>query len=253
MESNKIVAITQARTGSRRFPNKVLKTINGKSLLEIHLERIMKSKSIDDIYVATTRSSKDNIIEIIAKNLGIKTYRGSENDVLARFYNCIKNVKPKYIIRLTSDCPLIDPDLIDEIINFSREKDYDYISNTLIEHFPDGQDIELFKFSALEIAYKNAKKKSEREHVTPYIIKNSSFHNKNIFKSKNYSSTINYNSIRMTVDEEDDFKTIEYLVSKLGLKKNWKEYAEFLKNNSSFVFNSNIIRNEGYLNSIKDE
>ena len=89
--------------------------------------------------------------------------------------------------------------------------------------------------------------------MTPYIIKNSSFHNKNIFKSKNYSSTINYNSIRMTVDEEDDFKTIEYLVSKLGLKKNWKEYAEFLKNNSSFVFNSNIIRNEGYLNSIKDE
>src|SRR5690606_21561491 len=138
-------------------------------------------------------------------------FQGSTEDVLDRFYNAVKDEKPEYVVRVTSDCPLIDAKLIDQVINMVIEKNLDYGSNTLKEEYPDGQDVEVFKFDALKNAWENASLLSDREHVTPYIRKNSSFNNKHLFKSENFDSPANMNHIRMTVDEPIDLETIRIM------------------------------------------
>lgn len=245
-----ILAITQARTGSTRFPNKVLKTIKGKSLLEIHLKRILKSKKISKLVVATTSKEEDKIISEIAYKVGVESFKGSEHDVLDRYYNTAKKYNPTWIVRLTSDCPLIDARLIDQVIKKAQRENLDYCSNTLIEAYPDGQDIEVFKFNSLEIAWSKAKSISDREHVTPYIKNNSSYLQGKIFKSNNFPSNKNYNKVRLTVDEQEDFKVIEFLINKLGFDSGWIDYTkEYLKNNYISSLNKNIERNEGYRKS----
>ena len=249
----KKLLITQARLGSTRLPNKILKKINKVTLLEIHLNRIKKAKTIDDIFIATTTKNKDDEILKLANKLGFKCYRGSENDVLDRFYKTAITSKTDYIIRVTSDCPLIDPNLIDEVVNAALDSGVDYYSNIFDENYPDGQDIEVFKFKALEDCWKNAKKKSDREHVTSYIRNNSINKGKQTFSSKSHTSNFDYGDVRMTVDNIEDFKVIEKLVKKLGLKSSWKEYADYYLNNEDiFKLNQNILRNEGYLKSIKN-
>lgn len=250
-----IVVITQARLGSTRLPNKVLKTIGGKSLLEIHVNRIQKAKTITKIIVATTDKPQDDHIESSMKKLGISVFRGSENDVLDRFYQTVKDIKPQLIVRLTSDCPLIDPELIDLIVIKTIENSVDYCSNTLLETFPDGQDIEVFTFKALEKAWEMAKLQSEREHVTPFIKNNSSFYGKNKYTALNIPSDNEiYKDVRMTVDELEDFSMIKLLINKLGVSATWKNYADLYMNNENInSLNKNIIRNEGYLKSIKKD
>ena len=249
-----ISVITQARVGSTRLPNKVLKKVLGKTLLEIHIERVKKSKLVDKIIIATTTNKSDNIICDLAKKLGVDYFKGSEYDVLDRFYQAVKNEKPNFIVRLTSDCPLIDPELIDNVLQNAIKLDLDYYSNTLIECFPDGQDIEVLKFKSLETAWENAKLNSEREHVTPYIRKNSSFNGGALFKSDTYKFHKNYKNVRLTVDEEKDFKVIDLLVKKIGLDKSWLDYTKlYLMDNKINSLNKNIIRNEGYLNSLKKD
>jgi spore coat polysaccharide biosynthesis protein SpsF len=144
-----VLAITQARSGSTRLPNKVLKTIGNQTLLDIHLQRILTSKKIDQLLVATTVDELDLRIVEIAKAKDLPFYQGSIANVLDRFYQAAVTFKPKWVVRLTSDCPLIDAELIDSVINYAIEKDVDYCSNTLRPSFPDGMDIEVFKFSAL--------------------------------------------------------------------------------------------------------
>jgi len=246
----KVLAITQARTGSTRLPNKILKTINNKTLLEIHLNRIQKSKNISKIIIATTTDPSDNAIVNIADKIGVDYYKGSVDDVLDRFYLAAKPYKPEWIVRLTSDCPLIDPLLIDKVVAMAINENLDYCSNTLIERFPDGQDIEVFKYSALEKAWKEAKLKSEREHVTPYLKKNSTFNGGNKFNSNNYPCKSDYNRVRLTVDELNDFKVIEYLIKKLGWNAKWEEYTKEYLDSDISKLNQNIIRNEGYKKSI---
>lgn len=250
----KVVAITQARSGSTRLPNKVLKQINGKSLLEIHVDRIKQSKLVSDIFIATTTAKNDNQIEELAKKLNVNYYRGSENDVLDRFYQTIKDVKPDLIVRLTSDCPLIDPVLIDEVVQKAIDLKLDYYANVMEESFPDGQDIEVFTFNALEKAWKETYLKSDREHVTPYIRNNSSYKGGTLFTSDNYSINRNYNQVRLTVDEPADFEVIEKIIAKLGLNASWKTYADYYLDNSQIkALNNTIIRNEGYQKSIKQD
>ena len=204
----KTIIVTQARTGSTRLPGKVLKKVNGKTLLQIHLERLKKCTKADTIIVATTVNDVDETIYAKSREWGFNASRGSEQNVLERFYEAVKDEKPDWIVRLTSDCPLLDPKLVDEVIAFAQNHDYDYVSNGLVEHFPDGQDVEVFKFSALEVAWKNARLQSELEHVTPYIINNSDVRGGKIFKGKNYACEKNYSHIRMTVDEPRDFELI---------------------------------------------
>lgn len=250
---NKTVLITQARTGSSRLPNKVLKEINGKSILQIHLERLKKCKSVSEIIVATTNKHEDQIIFDKSIEWGFGTYRGSEKDVLDRFYNAVKDKKADWIVRVTSDCPLIDPILVDKVVNFVQGCNKDYGSNTLIENYPDGQDIEVFKFSALEAAWKNAKLVSELEHVTPYIKNNSDFKGGTFFSAINFPCDSDYSKIRMTVDETQDFELISVLVNDLGTDKTWLEYTNYMIIKDLVKINDTITRNEGLLKSLKND
>ena len=245
--------ITQARSGSTRLPGKILKKINDESLLEIHLKRLNKCSNVSNIIVATTDKPEDKVIYDYAIDGGFNSFRGSESDVLDRFYQAVRNEKPDWIVRVTSDCPLIDPFLVDKLIKFAHNNNRDYCSNTLIENYPDGQDIEVFKFSALESAWKNANLPSEREHVTPYIRNNSDFKGASLFTALNYPCDSNYSMIRMTVDESRDFDLIKVLINNLGTDKTWLEYTNHIIKNDLNKINNSIIRNEGFLKSIKND
>lgn len=250
----KVVVVTQARSGSTRLPNKVLKEIQGKSLLQIHIDRIKQAKLINEVIVATTVNKIDDQIEVLANKLNVKIYRGSENDVLDRFYQSVKNIKPDFIVRLTSDCPLIDPVLIDEVVEQAMERKLDYYANVMEELYPDGQDIEVFTFKALKNAWNTTQLNSDREHVTPYIRNNSSYKNGILFKSDNHSLNGNYNHVRLTVDELVDFEVVEKIIEALGFNQDWKTYADYYLNNKEIhSLNSSVIRNEGYIKSIKND
>jgi len=253
MENRKIIIVTQARLGSTRFPGKVLEKIGKISLLEVHLQRIKKSKLTSKIVIATTTEEGIEAIEQIAINESVGIFKGSTEDVLDRFYQAVKAENHDYIVRLTSDCPLIDPILIDEVIKLALEHKLDYVSNTLLELFPVGQDIEVFSWNALEKAWEEARLPSEREHVTPYIRKHCDFNGGKIFKAMNYGSNENYSHIRMTVDESSDLDAIKILVDKLDAETDWKTYTDFIIGNPQLFTNQQIIRNEGYLKSIKKE
>lgn len=247
------VLITQARTGSTRLPNKVLLKIGEKELLKIHLERLSRAKHIDKIIVATTNSSDDDTIEKLCFDWNIECFRGSEHDVLDRFYNAAKTKEPKWVVRVTSDCPLIDSDMIDAVIYLAKLNDVDYAANILEERFPDGQDVEVFKFAALQDAWLNAKLNSEREHVTPYIRNNSTFKGKNKFTSVNLPCFADFSKIRMTVDEPKDFELMTTIVNNNGISLTWLSYTNYILEKGLQEINKDIIRNEGLLKSIKND
>lgn len=249
----KTVLVTQARMGSTRLPGKVLLEVNKTPLLKIHLDRLNKSKNVDKIIVATTDNSDDDIIEKLSTEWGYEVFRGSENDVLDRFYQAVKNLNPEWVVRVTSDCPLIDPLLVDEVIEVTQANSMDYGSNVIDETFPDGQDVEVCKFTALEMAWRDAKKDSEREHVTPYIRNNSDLKGGNIYKAISIKNEIDFSKIRITVDEERDFVLINKIIDELGPNKSWQEYVNYILTSNLKNINGNIIRNEGYLKSFKND
>jgi spore coat polysaccharide biosynthesis protein SpsF len=249
----KTVLVTQARMGSTRLPGKVLMEVNKTPLLKIHLDRLSESKNVDKILVATTDNSEDNIIEKLVTEWGYEVFRGSENDVLDRFYHAVKNLNPDWVVRVTSDCPLIDPMLVDSVIEITQTNLKDYGSNVIDETFPDGQDVEVFKFSALETAWKNAIKDSERAHVTPFIRNSSDLNGGDIYSAISIKNDIDYSKIRITVDEKRDFELIHIIICALGFKKSWQEYVDFILLNNLTEINGNINRNEGYLKSFKND
>lgn len=250
-----ILAIIQARMTSSRLPGKILMDIDGQSLLEINLRRIVQAQAIDKIVVATTNLPSDDITAQVVSTLGFSVFRGDENDVLDRFYQAAtqQTNQPDYIVRLTADCPLIDAALIDKIIGHALENQLDYCSNTLDPHFPDGQDIEVFTFSALQQAWQAASLASEREHVTPYLWKNSTFKGGTLFKSDNYTEgEKNYGHLRMTVDEQSDYALIAILLRGLGTDCPWREYAEYIEQHLEIkAINQTISRNEGFTKSLQ--
>ncbi len=212
----KKVAIIQARMTSTRLPGKVLKEVLGKPLLAYQIERVKRSKLVDEIVIATTINETDIPIVNLCDKLGIKYYRGSEEDVLSRYYEAAVIAKADIIIRLTSDCPVIDPYVIDQVINYYliSNNNYDYVSNSLVRTFPRGMDTEVFSFEALVNAYYNAKKKYEREHVTPYI-----YQNTDKFQIANVENKSNESKYRWTVDTEEDFLLIKKIIEE-QYKKN---------------------------------
>ncbi|NMA49297.1 MAG: NTP transferase domain-containing protein [Tissierellia bacterium] len=207
-----IGAIIQARMGSTRLYGKVLKEIKGKSVLRHVIERVQQSKLVDEIVIATTIHERDNAIENEALKCGVKVFRGSEDNVLSRYYYAAKENKIDVVIRITSDCPLIDPFVMDEIINRYLNGDYEIVtnagSNLSQRTYPRGLDTEVFSFDVLEDAFKNAKETYQREHVTPYIYENS----KKVFIYKN---DIDYSKHRWTLDTEEDFELISRIYDRL--------------------------------------
>jgi len=238
-------AIVQARMASKRLPGKVLKDFFGAPMIKMILDRISKSKKINKIIVAITDNPIDNILNDWLINNSYKVFRGNENDVLERFYKCSKFYNSEDIVRITADDPFKDHHIIDEMIDLYYDSpELDYLSNSIYPSFPEGLDIEIFSFEALSIAYKNAKMKSEREHVTPYIWKNP-----NKFNIANFKSHIDLSSWRMTVDRAEDLEFMNALMKLIKYNKeiSFSELREILISNTYLKdLNSNIPRNEGY-------
>jgi len=250
----KILAITQARYGSTRLPAKVLKKVGEKTLLEIHLERILQSKRISLLVVATTDEEGANNIVDIAKKMKVGYFQGDVDDVLSRFYHAAKPENPDYVVRITSDCPLIDPTLMDNVIDSCIDSDFDYVSNTMDPTYPDGVDVEVFRFSALEQAFNEATLRSDREHVTPYIWRNSSYKGGTLFKSSNVENCKDYSNYRITVDTDEDFQVIRCLIENLGASRTWVDYVNFLSDNNQIKeINQQYKRNEGYAKSLLND
>jgi spore coat polysaccharide biosynthesis protein SpsF (cytidylyltransferase family) len=239
----KVLAIIQARYNSTRFPGKVLKKINNKTILEILIRRLSRSKHISKIIVACSDNRNDEAIVAICRKLDINYFIGSENDVLNRFYHAAKKYRGFNIVRITADCPLIDPKIVDDVISNFFLRNADYGSNINPPTFPDGLDVEVFKFRVLKEAYINAKKSTEREHVTPFIINNKKF------KKFNLKNSIDYSTLRLTLDEKEDFVLIAKIIKyfKNNLNFNLKNILDlYMKKKNFFLNNSHLVRNEGY-------
>lgn len=235
----KVVCIIQARVGSRRLPRKVLKELCAKTVLEHDINRLKKVKNIDEIVIATTTEEKD--IEIVneAKRLGVNYFRGSENDVLSRYYLAAKEIEADTVVRVTSDCPCIDFNVTEDIISFylKNNEKYDYVSNTLDRTYPRGLDTEVFSFKVLEEAYLNAKEDFEREHVTPYIWDG------NRYNINQYKSNDDNSDLRLTLDTKEDLELLTEIYNELYEKNNYFSLEDILK----------LFANKAYLKEINSE
>ncbi|OPY58786.1 MAG: 3-deoxy-manno-octulosonate cytidylyltransferase [Pelotomaculum sp. PtaU1.Bin035] len=198
------VAIIQARISSTRLPGKVLLMLADKTVLAHVIERCQGAHLIDEVIVATTTKTADDPIEHEAKKYHIPCYRGSEDDVLRRYYEAAKTHHADKVVRITSDCPVLDPVVMNQVVSrFMDEPVVDYCSNTLERSFPRGLDTEVFSFDALEKAFIQANKSEEREHVTPYIYKNP-----RQFKLRSYENDVDFSNYRWTLDTEADWQLI---------------------------------------------
>lgn len=223
----KIVAIIQARIGSTRLPRKAMKLIMGKPMLSHQIEQIKKSKEVTQIVVATTNLKKDNTIISFCEKNKINWYAGSEKNVLERFYFTSLKYKADIIVRLTSDCPLIDPNIIDKAIRIFNAGNYDYVSNTCPSKgatYTDGMDVEVFDFFSLLTAYLKCKKKSDREHVTHFFWKK-----KSQFKIFRFDLKKNYRFYRLTVDYIEDFILIKKIIVYFKKKKKKITFSNIIK------------------------
>jgi len=240
-----IVAALQARMSSSRLPGKVLMPLLGKPMICHQIDRIKRSKMIDKLVVATSTHSSDNPLAMQIQDLGVECYRGQLKNVLSRLYGATSKFKPDHVVRLTGDCPLIDPEVIDKTIEHHLQLDLDYTSNILPPSFPDGLDVEIVKFDIFKKINSFAVTKSEMEHVTLYIRNN--LHK---FKTGNFSSNINLSDKRWTVDNIEDFIFVEKVYEELYSNKRNFSMADVL----SFVkLNPEIEKINSHYRTIENE
>jgi spore coat polysaccharide biosynthesis protein SpsF len=211
----RVLGIVQARLGSTRFPAKIFKEVLGKSLLEIQVERMSKSKSFTEIVIATTTNRNDDLLYNYCLSRGWKTFRGSETDLLDRHYKVALEYNADAVVKIPSDCPLIDHNIIDKVVDYYTENypQYDYVSNLHPPTYPDGNDVEIMSLNTLKTAWENAEKVYQREHTTPYI-----YENYTIFKIGNviWETGLDYsNSVRLTIDYPEDFDLIKKIIEEL--------------------------------------
>jgi len=238
----KIVGIVQARMGSTRLPNKVTKMIDGKPMIELLLARLARATKIDQIVVATSKDARNKPLFELVFGLGYICYEGSENDVLDRYYQAAKSVAADVVIRVTGDCPLIDPALVDEIICCFMKSGVDYCSNINPPSYPDGLDIEIFKFKALERAARETDKAYDREHVTPYMRDAGRFSQASMQYKEDLSA------LRWTVDELADFEVVSKVFAHFApeIYFPWEQVLELQRSQPQiFSANQKLIRNEG--------
>jgi spore coat polysaccharide biosynthesis protein SpsF len=207
----KLAIIVQARMTSTRLPGKVLLTVMGKPLLSYQIERLRRIRNTE-LVVATTRNREDDAIEAVCRDLDVIVFRGDENDVLSRYHGAALSVGADVVVRVTSDCPLIDPDVSERVINryLSERESVDYVSNTLVRTYPRGLDTEIFPFSVLDIAYKEAGRPYEREHVTPYI-----YTHPERFRVGQVTDVEDRSRLRWTVDTPEDFEFVRLVLENL--------------------------------------
>lgn len=241
----------QARVNSRRFPKKVLAKIESKPMIWHVINRTRKVKGVNKIILITTQKKDDKILLKIAKNNRIQSFVGDEKNVLNRHYQCALKYNADVIIRITGDCPLIDPKIVEKMLDFYIKHDYDYVTNTLVPTFPDGLDTEIFSFKILKKITNKAKLPSEREHVTSYIKNHLSE-----FQIFNYKNSKDLSKYRWTVDEKDDLRFVREIYSRMSPKQifSTKDVLKIISNNPKLVnINNRFNRNEGYVNSLKKD
>jgi spore coat polysaccharide biosynthesis protein SpsF (cytidylyltransferase family) len=209
----KTAAIIQARMGSTRLPNKVLMPVLGKPLLGWMLDRVKLCTEIDSIIVATTTDPRDDAIAQFVEQSGHIVYRGSENDVLDRYYQAACMVKPDAVARITADCPLLDPAVLGSLVREFKTCGVDFLSNSepLPSSWPDGMDVSVLRFNALEKAWKEAVKPSDREHVTFYF-----WNNSHIFNCQRIDHSPDLSKFRITIDYPEDFDIIKTIIEHFG-------------------------------------
>jgi len=248
--------ILQARMTSTRLPNKVLMPILGKPMLAHQIKRLTRVKTHHQLVIATSTQITDDPIEALCQQYKVHCFRGSLNDVLARYYYTAcqfkKNNTLKNIVRITGDCPLIDSDIVDNVINLFLTSNVDYCSNCAPATLPDGLDVEVFSFTALKKAHQLAKKSSEREHVTLFIR-----NNPKLFNMNNYHHHTDLSHFRWTVDEPKDFELVSEIYHALYPNDQHFSLNDILmligKRPELSLINEHILRNEGLIKSVLDD
>ena len=236
MLDKKIVASIEARMTSSRLPGKVLmQAINKMSMLEFMIQRVKKSQLIDQIIVATTINSTDNPIITMCQKLSINWYRGSEDDVLLRVLNAHKSVNSQIIVELTGDCPLIDPEIIDKIIDIYLNNNFDYVSNSHIRSFPVGVDTQVFSVDILKEISSKTKDPYDRENVSSYIYRSDEYSLKAVIADKE----LFWPELRITLDDKGDYylikKIIEHFYPKRKFEFSLKDIVNYLKKNMQLL------------------
>ncbi len=242
----KIIAIIQARMSSSRLPGKVLMKLGKKTVLEVIIDRLKFSNRLDEIVVATSTSISDDKIVEFCKERNINCFRGSEQNVLNRFFNAAKLNKADIVVRITSDDPFKDPEIIDKCIEILISKNLDFCANNNPPTFPEGLDVEVFKMDALIKAENNSTSEFEREHVTQHFYKNNE-----LFSQYNLKSPENYSHYRLTLDTQEDFDLISKLYNNLDCERRLvklDEIIEYLNHHPEIVdINRNVKRSQMYL------
>ncbi|MFC1546674.1 cytidylyltransferase domain-containing protein [bacterium] len=248
----KIIAVIQARLGSSRLPGKVMLKFCEKPVLQHVVNRVSTVEMLDKVIVATTKEKEDIKIKEWCDKNNVSVYQGSSNDVLDRYYKTACLFNAENIIRITADCPVIDPKVLEKIIKMHISNKADYTANTLTNTYPDGQDVEILSFSALKKAWEQAKLTSEREHVTPYIRKHA-----DIFNIISVTNDINLGSKRWTLDNKEDYDFLNLLYDNLYKKNKFfgmHDILQFLEQNLEIEkINQHIKRNEGYEKSLRED
>lgn len=247
-----ILGILQARTSSSRLPQKVLKPILGKPMLTREIERIRQARLIDRLLVATSDDPSDDPIQDLCNKSDTGCFRGEMDDVLDRFYKAALTFLPEYVVRLTGDCPLSDPEIIDQVVRFCVEGRYDYASNTLEPTYPDGLDVEVFRFSCLKQAWEEAELFSQREHVTPFI-----WQQPERFKIGSFKNEIDLSFLRWTVDEALDYELVKIIYEQLypvNPHFGTRDVLELIELIPELkTMNTMYKRNEGFVKSLRKD
>lgn len=248
-----IAVIIQARMGSTRLPGKVLADIEGRPMLWHIIQRVKQATKVDKVIVATTHLPEDQKVVEVAQSCGVEFFQGSEKDVLDRYYQAAKKAGAEVIVRVTGDCPVVDPQLMDRVIEFFMAGGYDHVSTAYpTATFPDGLDLWVFSFSALEKAWNQAQLQSEREHVTPYM-----WNHPELFNIATFENDTDMSHMRWTVDEENDLRFIKEVYKRL-----YKPDKIFFMNDILALLekepalqeiNQAITRDEGYKKSLQED
>jgi spore coat polysaccharide biosynthesis protein SpsF len=247
----KTVAIIQARMTSTRLPGKIMADLAGEPLLFHVVNRAKRARTLDMVAVATTDRPADDAVAQFCAKAGIPCFRGSEEDVLDRYYQAARHFEADVVVRLTADCPLLDPDVIDHVVQVFQSGDYDYVSNTIQPTYPDGLDTEVFRREALEKAWREARLKSEREHVTPFIWKQPA-----LFRIHNVRHELDLSTLRWTVDEPEDMEFVRRVYSYCATEPSFgmADVLALLRERPVLGdINASFQRNEGYQKSLGED
>ena len=236
--------------GSTRFPGKVLRELSGAPMLHHVITRASRARTLDEVVIATSRAAPDDAIEGFCARARIRCVRGSEDDVLDRYHAAADVVECDVVVRLTADCPLIDPEVIDQVVRAFQDGEFDYVSNIMPPTFPDGLDTEVFSRSALERAWREARLASDREHVTPYIRSHPE-----IFRQGNVAAAEDHSEQRWTVDEPRDLELVRAIYAHFDHAEfGWREVLGLVQDRPELlVLNAGIARNEGYEQSLRQD